>query len=44
MLDIVVLIIEIVSAIDIELIIEFVSAIVVLTAGIVSIKDIVRNY
>ena len=39
-LDIVVLIIEIVSTIDIELIVEFVFAIVVLIAGIVFIKDI----
>ena len=39
MLNIVVLIIEIVFAIDIELIVEFVFAIVVLIAKIVSIKD-----
>ena len=38
-LDIVVLIAEIVSTIDIELIVRFVSAIVVLIAEIVSIKD-----
>ena len=44
MLDIVVLITEIVSTTDIELIVEFVFAIVMLTAGIVSTKDILITF